>query len=128
MANAVYETREIKLQDDTEVTLVPLTIGPLRRFMKAWGEFANITEEDAAFDIYVNCCGIALEKQLKDKFEKTRDAEKYVTDEYREYLEDVLDMDTIYEILDVCGGLKLNSPQIQEEVERLMREQEDGTK
>lgn len=119
MAKTVYDSEEITLQDGREVTLVPLAIGRLRRFMKAWGEFANISDEDEAFDIYINCCGIALEKSVESDFEKTKDSEKTLTDEYREYLEDVLDMDTIYKILDVCGGLKLNDPKLLEEAERL---------
>lgn len=119
MADTVYDEEVISLQDGREVTLVPLAIGRLRRFMKAWGEFANIEDEDQAFDIYINCCGISLETQVKDKFKETKDADKYITDEYREYLEDVLDMDTIYKVLDVCGGLKLNDPKLLAEVERL---------
>lgn len=123
MASTVYDTETIQLQDGTDVTLVPLAIGRLRKFMKAWQEFGNLEQEDGAFDIYVNCCGIALEKDFKDKFEKTSDVDKVLTDEYREYLEDVLDMDTIYKILDVCGGLKLNDPKIQEEAEKILAAQ-----
>ena len=123
MAKTVYDSEEITLQDGREVTLVPLAIGRLRRFMKAWGEFANIENEDQAFDIYINCCGVALEKSVSADFNNTRDAEKVITDEYSEYLEDVLDMDTIYKILDVCGGLKLNDPKLLEEAERLAAEQ-----
>jgi hypothetical protein len=90
--------------------------------MKAWGEFGNIENEDQAFDIYINCCGIALEKSVEAEFNKTADPEKTLTDDYREYLEDVLDMDTIYKILDVCGGLKLNDPKLLAEAERLVQE------
>lgn len=122
MAKTVYDSEEITLQDGTEVTLVPLAIGRLRRFMKAWAEFANIKDEDAAFDIYINCCGISLEKEVSEKFKETKDSEKVIADEYREYLEDVLDMDTIYKILDVCGGLKLNDPKLLAEAERMATE------
>lgn len=122
MAKAMYDTEEISLQDGTEVTLIPLAIGRLRRFMKAWGAFADIEDEEQAFDIYINCCGIALEKNFEDKFNTTRDADKVITDEYREYLEDVLDMDTIYKVLEVCGGLKLNDPKLLEAAEKLAQE------
>ncbi len=123
MAKTVYDSEDITLQDGREVTLVPLAIGRLRRFMKAWGEFANIESEDQAFDIYINCCGISLEKSVKDDFNDTKDSDKVITDDYREYLEDVLDMDTIYKILEVCGGLKLNDPKLLAEAERLAMEQ-----
>lgn len=123
MAKTVYDSKVINLQDGREVTLVPLAIGRLRRFMKAWGDFANIENEDQAFDIYINCCGIALEKSVEQDFNKTTDVDKVLADDYREYLEDVLDMDTIYEILDVCGGLKLNDPKLLAEAERLAAEQ-----
>jgi len=95
--------------------------------MKAWGEFADLKNEDQAFDIYINCCGIALEKAVQDDFDKTSDVDKVLTDEYRAYLEDVLDMDTIYEILDVCGGLKLNDPKLLEEAQRVAMEAAAGT-
>ena len=122
MASTVYNSKTIELQDGREVTLTPLAIGRLRRFMKAWGEFADLKNEDQAFDIYINCCGIALEKAVQDDFDKTSDVDKVLTDEYRAYLEDVLDMDTIYEILDVCGGLKLNDPKLLEEAQRVAME------
>lgn len=123
MAKTVYDSEDITLQDGREVTLVPLAIGRLRRFMKAWGEFANIEKEDDAFDIYINCCGIALEKAVEEDFNKTKDSDNVLADDYREYLEDVLDMDTIYKILDVCGGLKLNDPKLLEQAEKLAIEQ-----
>jgi hypothetical protein len=127
MAKTVYDTEDITLQDGREVTLVPLAIGRLRRFMKAWAEFANIKNEDEAFDIYINCCGISLEKAVEADFPTTKDTDKVITDDYREYLEEVLDMDTIYKILDVCGGLKLNDPKLLEEAEKLAREAAAGT-
>ncbi len=122
MADAVYETREIKLQDGREVALRPLPIGRLRRFMAAWEKFNDVEKEDEVLDIYINCCGISLESQLSDNFEATRDSDKVLTDEYREYLEDVLDISTIYEILDVCGGIKLNDPKVLEAAQRVALE------
>lgn len=112
MAKTVYDAVEINLQDETPVTLVPLAIGRLRRFMDAWKKFAELKDENDAFDIYINCCGIALEKDLADKVTGTRDSDKVLTDEYREYLEEVLDMDTIFKVLEVCGGLNLNDPKL----------------
>lgn len=126
MAKPVYDSVDITLQDGREVVLVPLAIGRLKRFMKAWGEFANIENEEQAFDIYINCCGIALEKSVVNDFEKTADSDNFITEEYRAYLEDVLDMDTIYKILEVCGGLKLNDPKLLEAAEEAARAAQVG--
>lgn len=113
MATTVYNEETIALQDGTEVRLKPLAIGRLRRFMKVWEEFKNINSEneEESLNIFVTCAGIAIEETFKDKFDNTRDADG-LTQEYLEYLEDVLDMDTIYKVLDVCGGLKLNDPEL----------------
>ena len=113
MATTVYNEETIALQDGSEVHLKPLAIGRLRRFMKVWEEFKNINSEneEESLNIFVTCAGISIEESFKDKFDKTRDADG-LTQEYLEYLEDVLDMDTIYKILDVCGGLKLNDPEL----------------
>ena len=125
IAKTVYSSELISLQDGTEVRLVPLAIGRLRRFMDAWGEFANISQDNddnyAAFSIYVACSGVALERDLKEKkgFEKTFEVDEETgktvpTAEYREYLEDVLDMETIFRIVEICGGINLNDPKLQE--------------
>lgn len=124
MAKTVYDSKTIQLQDGTDVTLVPLAIGLLRKFMKSWQAFSEVKTEDDAFEVYVNCCGIALSKQLAGKFEKPLDAEDVLSDDYREYIEEVLDMDTIFEIMDVCGGLKLNDPKLLEQMEELVQQQE----
>lgn len=127
MATKIYKEKDIQLQDGTEVTLRPMPIGRLRRFMAVWEEFKDIDEdEDKSLDIFVNCSGIALEKELSETFEDdTRGTGGEVLSiKYREYLEDVLDMDTIYEIMEVCGGMKLNDPNLLAAVARM--NQEDG--
>lgn len=124
MVSTVFDSKTIKLQDGKEVTLVPCSIGHLKKFMKAWGAFAEAETEEDAFEIYINCCGIALEKQLRADFTKgTLDAETVLTEPYREYLEDVLDMPTIHEVLEKCGGLKMNDPKLAEAVEKALAEQ-----
>lgn len=121
MATAVYDEQDVLLQDNTEVTLKPLPIGQLRRFMAAWKEMANLKgdtddeKEEYSYTVFINCSGIALENQFiaLEKFPKTRGVGKDpLSKEYRDYLEQVLDMETIYKIMEVCGGLKLNDPNL----------------
>jgi hypothetical protein len=121
MATTVYEEKEIQLQDGTDVLLKPLPIVQLRRFMNAWREMqalkgeTDAEKEDAALNVYINCTGIALEAFFlaEGKFDKTRGMNKDpLSKEYREYLESVLDMDTIYIIMDTCGGMNLSDPKL----------------
>lgn len=129
MATTVYTQEEITLQDGTEVTLKPLPIGRLRRFMEAWGKFVEVETEDDGFNVFVNCAGIALEDNYKGKFDALKatkdekEAGEFLSAEYKEYLEDTLDLETIYRILEITGGLKLNDPKVQEAMERAAAEE-----
>lgn len=119
MATKAYTAQEISLQDDTDVTVRPLPIGRLRRFLSAWEEIKDLEDGDDGFGVFINCCGIALEHEYKGtgKFDSTRAAAgsgEHLSEEYREYLEDVLDLETIYLILEVAGGIKLNDPKLME--------------
>lgn len=125
MATQAFTATEISLQDDTDVTIRPLPIGRLRRFMDAWKEIANVGEDDDGFSVFINCSGIALEHEFKGKFdalkatvEQQKEGE-FLSEEYKEYLEGVLDLETIYVILDVAGGIKLNDPKVVEAASQL---------
>lgn len=115
MAKEAYNKVELRLQDGTEVELKPLNIGRLKRFMKAWGEFKDLnleSDETGAFDIYINCAGIALEPNLATRFDTKGEGDEVLNAKYKEYLEDTLDMDSIFTIIEVCGGIKLNDPNL----------------
>ena len=49
MASQVFKTEDITLQDGTDVTLKPLAIARLRRFMKAWEKFGDVENDDQGF-------------------------------------------------------------------------------
>lgn len=119
MATEVYTTEVIRLLDETEVELRPLPISRLRKFMRLWSEhIQGVTKKiaenedkegderdfneadltDQQFDVFIKMCALGLESQLKeDKTEK----------QFLAYLEDVLDEQTIYKVLELTGGLKL---------------------
>jgi hypothetical protein len=133
MATTIYKQKDITLQDGTEVTIKPLAIGRLRRFQEAWKKFAEAEDENAGLTVFVNCAGIGLEENFTDKFEtlKAPAAQKakgeFLSPEYKTYLEDVLDLDTIYEILNVTGGIVMNDPKAMENLASLAEADEDGT-
>lgn len=131
IATTVYSQEEITLQDGVDVILKPLPIGRLRRFMAAWSKFSEVKADDDGFDIFVNCSGIALEENFKGKFDalkptaEEKENGEFLSAEYKEYLEETLDLDTIYKILEVTGGLKLNDPKVMEMALQAQREQEE---
>lgn len=104
MATTVYDTLEIELQDDSTVTLRPLPIKSLKKFMNKIDELGRNDDQEKFIDICLEAAIICLERQ-KPEFtgEKGFDAAS-----------EVLDMDTVYKILDVCGGVKLNDPKLME--------------
>ena len=66
MATQVYNTEEIALQDGREVELRPLVIARLRRFMEAWNKMGEAETDADGMDVYINCCGIALENNFRE--------------------------------------------------------------
>lgn len=100
MATTVYDIEEIPLQDGTVVKLKPLSIKELRKFMLEINKTGSAETEDETLDILINACAVALEKQIPDVV-KDRDA-----------FEDLLDVPTINRILEVCGGIKMDDPNL----------------
>jgi hypothetical protein len=100
LASTVYDVEEITLQNGAKVTLKPLSIKELRKFMVVMSKTANIETEDETLTLLIEACAIALEKQLPDLV-KDKDA-----------LEDALDVPTINRILEVCGGIKMDDPNL----------------
>jgi len=130
MAKQVFKIVELQLQDEKSVTIRPLPIAKLQRFFDEWAKFANIENDGDAFTIYINCCGISLEDNFKGQFDSLRankeeqEEGKVLSAEYEEYLRNVLDLPTIYEILDVCGDIKLNDPNLLDKVQETLDAQE----
>ena len=100
MATTVYDVEEIQLQNGATVKLKPLTIKELRKFMVAIGKTAEATTEDETLSILIEACAVALEKQLPDL---VKDIDAF---------EDTLDVPTINRILEICGGIKMDDPNL----------------
>jgi hypothetical protein len=100
MATQVYEIVELELIDGTKISMRPLKISLLREFMS---EFQKIGEEEIAsdniksMDLLLNCAAIAMKQYKEDYADKSK-------------LEDVVDLPTIYKIIEVAAGIKLNDP------------------
>lgn len=118
MATAVYTTEEVTLQDDTTVTLKPLNISGLRKFMKRMDAFTSAESEDDGFEALLAAAALCLSKQRPEfwdeKFDngKTAEGAEKPKGKHTEAFEEAADMPTVYKILDVCGGVQLNDPNL----------------
>lgn len=100
MATTVYDVEEIELQNGKTVKLKPLSITRLRKFMEAINKTQTTETDLGTLSVLIDACAIALESQLPD----------LVAD--REAFEDALDVPTINRILEVCGGIKMDDPNL----------------
>jgi len=100
MASQVYEVVDVEFIDGTTVSMRPLKISLLRDFMK---EFQKIGDEKIAedniksMDLLLDCAVIAMRQYNPDIATK-------------EQLEEIVDLPTIYKIIEVAAGIKLNDP------------------
>jgi hypothetical protein len=104
MATAVYDVLEVELQDGSTVELKPLPIKALKKFMKKVDELGGTDDQEKFIDICLDAAIICLAKQKPE----------FVGDEGVDLASEALDMETVYKILDVCGGVKLNDPKLME--------------
>jgi hypothetical protein len=96
MATTLHEGTELTLMDGSKITVRPLKISLLRPFLKKFEGIADVAEDnDKSTTILIECVQIAM-KQYKP--ELAEDMEK---------LEDVLDLPTVYQIVEAASGIKL---------------------
>ena len=115
MATEVYTSEDIILQDDTEITLKPLPIKQLKKFMKELSNLPVTKTEEESLDQLMGLAWLCLEKNKAVKGRAIEDD-----------LDEALDLPTIYKIIDVCGGVKLNDPKLMELANKMLTE-ETGT-
>ena len=96
MATTIYRSAIIHLFDGTELEIIPLKIKYLREFMEAFEHVKNTNNDDESIEKLVECVRICM-KQYYPKISKS------IAD-----IEDNLDMKTIYTILDIAAGIKIN--------------------
>lgn len=93
MATTVYEAQKLTLMDGTEISVRPLKISLLRPFMAKFEGVAAVADDnEKSMTLLVECVQIAM-KQYKP--ELADDIEK---------LEEVLDLPTVYKIVEAASG------------------------
>jgi hypothetical protein len=93
MATEVYNKDNIFLIDGRELEIIPLKIKYLREFMLAFQSMKKATNDDEAIEVLTNCARICM-KQYCPEIAKNAD--------------DYLDLPTVYKIIDIGAGIKIN--------------------
>ena len=97
MATSVYETVEVELIDGSKIKMRPLKISLLREFMKKFETISEVTDSnDASMNLLMDCVAIAMKQY-----------EPSLADD-REKLEDSIDLPTVYKVIEVASGIKLD--------------------
>jgi len=98
----VYDILDIELSDGSSITLKPLPIKQLRKFMEVINSMQESENEDpdAAMDVFIKAAMICLKNIRPDLSE---DQDKF---------EDIVEVPTMMKILEVVGGLKLTDPNL----------------
>jgi hypothetical protein len=96
MATTVYSTKNITLQDGVEIELSPLKIKYLRQLMDNFDEVRNAQGDMEAIIALSKCARICM-KQFRPEITQTQ-----------EMLEEYVNLQNIYDILDITAGIKIN--------------------
>lgn len=96
MATTVNEPKELTLIDGTKITVRPLKISLLRKFMKEFEKIAEAANDnDKSMDVLMKCVQIAMQQY---NAELAEDLAK---------LEESLDLPTVYKIVEEASGITL---------------------
>lgn len=127
MAKHVSNRETITFGDDRQVEVRPISIAKMRKFAKVMGEFSALQKRqeelekageevdelsDESFDILVDACNLCLVGIKGCEDIAIDPTDKKITDEAkaeaRTKLEEVLDIPTVWKVLEVSGGVKQN--------------------
>jgi hypothetical protein len=96
MATTVYNTKNIILQDGVEIELAPLKIKYLRQLMDIFDDVRNAKGDLEAIIALSKCARVCM-KQFRPEITESQ-----------EMLEEYVDLQNIYDILDITAGIKIN--------------------
>jgi hypothetical protein len=86
-------SKTVTMVDGTTLQVKPLKISLLREFVKRFGDLALVADDnDKSMDVLLDCVQIAMKQYNPDLSEN------------KEALEDLLDLPTVYEIIEAASG------------------------
>lgn len=101
MATTVVEQKELTLIDGTKISVRPLKVSLLRKFLKKFSEITEVaTDNDKSMSVLMECVQIAMHQY---KPELAEDIAK---------LEDLLDLPTVYRVVEAASGIVLDDANV----------------
>lgn len=107
----IYEVITVALQDGSTVELKPASIKLLKAGNKALQGIGEAETTDEILEVLLDTCIVLLKKQRPELADPETG---------RDLAEDLFDMDTVYKVIEVFLGVKLNDPKL---IEAAMRAQ-----
>lgn len=114
MAKSVYDKSVIYLIDGTAIEMGPLSIKYLKKFMDVFYLVDFATTNEQSINVLAECATICMRQY-------------YPILQTRSDVEDALDLPTIYKILDVCAGVKID-PNAEQEIDDQAKQQAQENK
>jgi hypothetical protein len=115
MATQIYDSTKIYLIDDTEISATPLKLKYLREFMEIFDTLGNSSNDQDSIRTLSECALVAMKQY-------------YPSIKTIEQLEDNLDLPTIYRVIDIAAGIKINEENKEETVKQQAQDSGGGWK
>ena len=96
MATNIYQTKTVYLLDNTELEIIPLKIKYLREFMEYFKNIRLSKNDEESIQVLIQCTRVCM-KQYYPQLSKSI-----------EDIEENIDLPTVYDILDIAAGIKIN--------------------
>ena len=97
MATTVHEEKEITLIDGTKIKVRPLKISLLRKFMKKFEGLSEVQDDnDKSMTLLIECVQIAMQQYKPELGENI------------EQIEELIDLPTVYSIIEAASGVNLS--------------------
>lgn len=98
MTTKVNEEKTVKLLNGEEITIRPLRISLLREFMKKFEKLAEVADNnDKSISLLLECVQIAMKQYKPELAEDIKG------------LEDILDLPTVYAIVQEASGVDVSA-------------------
>ena len=115
MPTNIYEVDEVFSIDNQRIEISPLKLKYMKKFMDAFKDIHTAMTDDEAIDTMSECVRICME-QFAPEYSNTLDD-----------IQDNFDLSTIYKVMDVAAGIKINGTSEDSVLEQAIQEDEDST-